>query len=175
MKRCLVVVDMQVDFVTGSLGTKEAPEILKVAKRIIQEPYDEIYVTMDTHDNQYLSSNEGRHLPVFHCVKDSPGWQLEASIAEELNKKSFIKIEKRQFGSFELVEALKKSQPDEVDFIGICTDICVLSNAILVKTALSESTISVYENATSATSPLLKEKSLEVLKINQVEIKEFPL
>ena len=170
MKRCLVVVDMQVDFISGSLGTKEALEILR---HIIQQPYDEIYVTMDTHDEHYLSSHEGQQLPVVHCVKDSPGWQLETSIEKELKKKAFVRIEKGQFGSLDLVEALKKSQPDEVDIIGICTDICVVSNALLVKAALPEIIVRVYENATSATSPLMKQESLDVLKMNQVEIKEF--
>ena len=106
-------------------------------------------------------------------MKDSPGWQLETSIEKELKKKAFVRIEKGQFGSLDLVEALKKSQPDEVDIIGICTDICVVSNALLVKAALPEIIVRVYENATSATSPLMKQESLDVLKMNQVEIKEF--
>lgn len=171
MKQVLVVVDMQVDFVTGSLGTKQAQDIIVDSCRFIQQFEGPIFVTMDTHTPKYLNTNEGRHLPVMHCIKNTVGWQLEKHIQKALEDKNYTIIEKGQFGSFDLVHQVVKERPDKISIIGICTDICVLNNALLLKTALPEIEIEVYADLTSATSVKMKDMSLELMHLNQIEIR----
>lgn len=172
MKEVLVVVDMQVDFVSGSLGTKEAQEMIEDCAQFIKNYPHSILVTMDTHQENYLSSNEGKHLPVVHCVKGSPGWNLDPRIQEALHFKEYEVIEKGQFGSLELVKKLEDLAPEKISLIGICTDICVISNALILKAAFPEIEIEVLASFTSATSPKMKDESLELMKINQITIKE---
>ena len=128
MKKFLVVVDMQKDFVDGALGTKEAEAIVgNVVKKI--EGFDgEIFATYDTHYENYLDTNEGKNLPVVHCVKNTDGWKLDKAVEKALDEKGYTKVEKKTFGSVDLPRLIEKAADGEnftVELIGLCTDICV--------------------------------------------------
>lgn len=142
MKKLLVVVDMQIDFTSGALGTKEAIEILPNVKQKIlhyQQHHDPIVFTKDTHEPDYLKTKEGEHLPIVHCIKGSTGWDFDPSIAPLTT--SSLCFGKPSFGSVELATYIKDNQFDQIELIGLCTDICVLSNALLIKAFVPESTI----------------------------------
>ncbi|MFV0314378.1 MAG: cysteine hydrolase family protein, partial [Anaerotignum sp.] len=134
MKKLLVVVDMQKDFIDGSLGTKEAEGIVdRVVDKISQYPKENIIATRDTHEQNYLETQEGKNLPVLHCVRNTKGWEFDQRIAQALNGATII--DKPAFGSVELAELLyQKWNEDEfeVELVGLCTDICVVSNAIML-------------------------------------------
>ncbi len=170
MKKILVVVDMQNDFIDGSLGTKEAVEIVPAVIAEIGKDYDTVIATMDTHPENYLETNEGKHLPVRHCIKGSDGWQIRAEIQSALEAKNATILEKPTFGSYALVDLLKKENPDQVVFVGLCTDICVVSNALMAKAALYEKDICVVENATAGVTEEKKMASLETMRSCQIEI-----
>lgn len=171
MKNVLVVVDMQKDFIDGSLGTAEAQQIVsEVVKAIDDEQYDTVIATMDTHPENYLETREGKYLPVKHCIKDTPGWQLDPVIAAALAKRHAEVIEKPTFGSLQLMEELQKEKPERIVFAGLCTDICVIANAILVKTALYEADVCLLAEATAGVTPAKKEAAIEVMRSNQIEI-----
>lgn len=146
MKRILVVIDMQKDFVDGSLGSKEAVGIVPAVVAKIGENWDGIVVTMDTHGPDYLSSKEGEKLPVEHCIKGTPGWMLDEDVEKALEGKGAVVVEKPTFGSMDVVKQVEalvgNTLPEdpsgtvaEVTIIGLCTDICVVSNALLLKAA----------------------------------------
>jgi nicotinamidase-related amidase len=171
MKNVLVVVDMQKDFIDGSLGTKEAVSIIPaVLQAIADEKYDTVIATMDTHPQNYLSTREGKYLPVEHCIRGTDGWQMNPEVDQALRKRNAATIEKPTFGSMELMEQLKKEQPETVTLVGLCTDICVIANAMLIKTALYEHDISVIEAATAGVTPEKKEAALEVMRSCQIQI-----
>ena len=131
MKKLLVVVDMQKDFIDGSLGTKEAVAIVQnVAAKIraYQDAGQEVVFTYDTHSENYLDTQEGKKLPVVHCIKGTPGWELDEALQEFEGKK----FEKPTFGSTELGNWAKEQQFSGIELIGLCTDICVISNALLL-------------------------------------------
>ena len=129
MNKILIVVDMQNDFVSGSLGTAEARDIVTKLRAKFDSFDGDVIFTRDTHNEDYLKTNEGKHLPVEHCIKGSWGWE----IIDEL--KPYVKkvIDKPTFGSTELVEYLKTKNYDSFELCGLCTDICVVSNALLIK------------------------------------------
>ena len=133
MKRFLVVVDMQKDFVDGSLGTAEAVAILDNVKKKIEEYKqrgDEIIFTRDTHGEDYMDTNEGKHLPVKHCVKDTEGWQVVPELMEETDENTLF-IDKTHFGFDNWAEYVKEG--DEVVICGTCTSICVSANVSALK------------------------------------------
>lgn len=171
MKKALVVVDMQKDFVDGSLGTKEAVQIVPEVVKAIQDPsYDAIYVTLDTHPEDYLSTFEGKHLPVSHCIRNTEGWQLDKDVAQALQDKKPVIIEKPTFGSMALVQHLTAMHPDEIVLTGLCTDICVISNALLLRAALYETKISVIAKACAGVTPAKHEAALEVMRSCQIDV-----
>ena len=136
-EKLLIVVDMQKDFVDGALGTKEAvaivpPAVEKVKKE--KEKGTSIWFTRDTHGEDYLQTQEGEKLPVPHCIQGTAGWE----IIEELASYAETVIDKPSFGSLELAEYLKQTGYDQVEFVGVVTNVCVLSNAVLAKAALPE-------------------------------------
>ena len=146
MKRFLIVVDMQKDFVDSSLGTIEAQGIASNVCEKIKSFEGEIIVTFDTHFENYLESAEGKKLPVKHCIKGESGWNLEENVKSALENKSYVSVEKPTFGSVKLPEIIKEKAQDEdfaVELIGLCTDICVVSNALLLKANFPEAEISV--------------------------------
>lgn len=168
MRKLLVVIDMQNDFIYGSLGTGEARAVLpnvreKIAK-YRQQGHDVVF-TRDTHDNHYLNTQEGEKLPVVHCIKDTDGWQ----IADGLYSGERV-FDKPTFGSQELATFAQASDYDEIALIGVCTDICVLSNAVLLKTVCPETPIKVYENCCAGVTPDAHKAAIAVLSSIQVEI-----
>ena len=170
-QRVLVVIDMQNDFITGSLGTKEAQAIVEKVCRKIQDFDGEVLFTLDTHGPDYLETQEGRLLPVAHCIKGTPGWELEPRV-RALCKTT--PIEKPTFGSVHLAEYLSgihMTRPiDEIRLVGLCTDICVISNALLLKAFLPEVKISVRKDCCAGVSPESHEAALVSMACCQIEI-----
>lgn len=167
MKKVLIVVDMQKDFVDGALGSKEAVGIISHACEKIRSFDGDIYVTLDTHDSNYLNTCEGKNLPVPHCIKDTPGWRLNSEIEAALKAKAYTVIEKPTFGSQRLAELISEKYDDKelcVEIIGICTDICVISNALTIKAHNPECEITVDSSCCAGVSPEAHEAALTVMK-----------
>ena len=146
MKHFLIVVDMQKDFVDGALGTKEAEAIVDNVVRKIETFDGEIIATMDTHPENYLQTAEGKHLPVVHCVRETDGWKLNDKVQAALENRGYTSIEKPTFGSIELPSLIEEKAAGEdftLELIGLCTDICVVSNALLLKANFYETPVSV--------------------------------
>ncbi len=171
MKDYLIVVDMQNDFIDGSLGTKEAEAIVdRVAEKI--RAFDgEVIFTRDTHGEDYLRTQEGRRLPVAHCVKDSDGWQIRDGLKE---LRPCAIIDKPTFGSTELGVLLSQRDLEEkigsVTLIGLCTDICVISNALLIKAFLPETPIIVDAACCAGVTPESHRNALEAMRMCQIAI-----
>ena len=173
-QRVLVVIDMQNDFITGSLGTKEAQAIVEKVCRKIQGFDGEVLFTLDTHGPDYLETQEGRLLPVAHCIKGTPGWELEPRV-RALCKTT--PIEKPTFGSTGLADVLQAKHIyggglDEVVFVGLCTDICVVSNALLVKARLPEVPLTVDASCCAGVTPEAHQHALAVLRSCLVNVEE---
>lgn len=173
MRKVLVVVDMQNDFIIGSLGTEEAENIVENVVRKINE-YDKgnVYATRDTHTEDYLNTNEGRHLPVIHCVRNTKGWQLDKRIEEALE--NAVVVDKTTFGSVELAEMLKdenNKEAIEIELAGLCTDICVVSNALLFKAYMPEVNISVDSKCCAGVTVDSHNAALETMRMCQIEVK----
>lgn len=169
MKDILVVIDMQNDFITGSLGTKEAQLIVQKTVKKIKNFKGDVFYTQDTHQHSYLNSQEGKFLPVIHCIKNTEGWELAEPIKELVNGNVY---EKNTFGSAALAENLKKMNKKEpirsVTIIGVCTDICVISNALLFKAFLPETGIYVDASCCAGTTPENHMNALNVMKTCQI-------
>lgn len=174
MKHILIVVDMQKDFVDGALGTPEAVAIVPRVARKIQSFEGTVFVTYDTHGEDYLQTNEGRNLPVPHCIKGTPGWQLDAKISAALEGKPYIPVEKPTFGSValpELVERAAGAEPFTLELVGLCTDICVVSNALLLKAHFPEMQLSVDADCCAGVTPESHEAALTTMKMCQITVK----
>lgn len=172
-EKILVVVDMQNDFINGALGTKEAEGIVDnvIAKIKEYEPQN-IYATRDTHFENYLETGEGKKLPVKHCIKDTEGWMIESRVAEAMPEAKVI--DKPTFGSTDLADMLfarNDKSPIEVEIIGVCTDICVVSNALLIKARLPETEIFVDASCCAGVTPQTHEAALETMKMCQINVK----
>ena len=172
MKKILVVVDMQNDFIDGALGTKEAQAIVgRVAEKIRTYPEDCIYATRDTHDEDYLKTSEGRNLPVPHCIRGSEGWQIRKEIRKAMPHA--VIVDKPTFASLELAELLyRESEREEleIELVGLCTDICVVSNALLLKARLPETRISVDPSCCAGVTPESHEAALLTMKMCQISL-----
>ncbi len=174
MKKILVVVDMQKDFVDGALGSKEAVAIVPNVVKKIEEFDGEIFVTYDTHFENYMDTNEGKNLPVPHCIKGTDGWELNKEVMDAFNNKAYTTVEKITFGSVDLPELVGKAAGDEefsVELIGLCTDICVVSNALLLKANFPEMTIMVDAACCAGVTPESHEAALTTMKMCQIEVK----
>ena len=168
-KEVLVVVDMQKDFIDGALGTKEAESIVENVAEKIRSFDGEIIFTRDTHTEKYMETQEGRKLPVPHCIRGSEGWQLDQRL--EFLCTSECKIfDKPTFGSVELAEYLRNQAPEKITLIGLCTDICVISNAIMLKAFLTETEIAVVESCCAGVTPESHKNALEAMKMCQITI-----
>ena len=166
--KVLIVVDMQKDFVDGALGSAEAVAILPAVKALIESFDGEVYFTRDTHFENYMSTEEGKHLPVPHCIKDTEGWQIHPEL-EAL--RTTPAIDKLTFGSKELIELLADKQGIEsITLCGLCTDICVISNALLIKAYYPEIPLFVVANACAGVTPESHQNALDAMKMCQVEI-----
>ena len=167
----LIVVDMQNDFITGALGTAEAEAIVPaVAERIRSFP-GRVLFTRDTHEANYLETQEGRKLPVPHCIRNTDGWQLHPDIAALISRKP---IDKPTFGSTELAKLLEKCHSDHtidsITLVGLCTDICVISNAMILKAALPEVPVSVCAECCAGVTPESHNNALSAMKMCQIGI-----
>lgn len=172
MKKLLIVIDMQNDFIDGSLGTKEALAIVEAVKsKICSYPASNMIATMDTHGEDYMQTQEGKNLPVPHCIKGTDGWQIRTDIAELLNKAKIY--EKPTFGCTALAEDLKKLSENEeleLELVGLCTDICVVSNALLLKAAIPEIKISVDASCCAGVTPERHLAALETMRSCQIDV-----
>ena len=174
MKNFLIVVDMQKDFVDGALGTKEAVEIVPHVVEKIRNFDGEIIVTYDTHFEDYMETSEGRNLPVAHCIKDTEGWMLNKDVASSLEGKDFTAIEKITFGSIDLPDFIEEKTDGEnfsAELVGLCTDICVVSNALVLKANFPEAEISVDSSCCAGVTPETHEAALTTMKMCQIKVK----
>ena len=174
MNRILIVVDMQKDFVDGALGSSEAVEIVDNVVEKIRGFDGPIFVTMDTHDEDYLDTMEGRNLPVKHCIQGTDGWKLNSEVEKALEGKDFIIVEKPTFGSLKLVEMLREyvDCDVEIELVGLCTDICVVSNALLLKASFYETPIYVDAGACAGVSPEAHNAALSTMKSCHINVIE---
>lgn len=173
MKKFLIVVDMQKDFVDGALGTKEAVAIVPKVAEKIKNFEGEILVTYDTHHDNYMESNEGKNLPVPHCIKDTEGWQLDPTVKAALKGKEYSEIQKPTFGSVKLPDVIKykaKGEDFSLELIGLCTDICVVSNALLLKANFPEKEISVDPDCCAGVTPESHNAALLTMKMCQIKM-----
>lgn len=173
MKNILIVVDIQNDFVDGALGTAEAVAIVNNAAKKIKEFNGEIFITYDTHFENYMESAEGEKLPVPHCIKGTYGWEINQDIAESLEGKNFTKVEKYTFGSTELPNLIKKVVKNEdfdITLIGLCTDICVVSNALILKANFPEKEIYVDASCCAGVTPETHNAALSTMKMCQINV-----
>ena len=171
MKKLLIVIDMQNDFIDGSLGTPEAVAIVENVKAKIRSySPDAVIATMDTHGLDYLSTQEGRNLPVEHCIRGTDGWRIRPEIAALLTDAKIY--EKPTFGSVEMAEAVRAmGDVEEIELIGLCTDICVVSNALMLKAYMPEVNIIVDASSCAGVTPAKHEAALETMRSCQIEIK----
>ena len=170
-KELLIVVDMQNDFLTGALGTKEAQEILPAVNEKIRNAERVIY-TLDTHTDDYLSTQEGQNIPVEHCMKGTWGHALADGLVQ---RDDALRIEKPTFGSVELGQKVreleKNGEIDSVELIGVCTDVCVITNALLIKSFCPQLPVSVDAACCAGVTPQAHETALAAMRACQVEIK----
>ena len=171
MKKVLVIVDMQNDFIDGALGTKEAVVIVPYVEEKIRTFDGTVLFTRDTHETWYLDTQEGKKLPVPHCIRDTEGWQIRSEL-DALRKTK--PIDKETFGSTDLAGELVAMNEDEeiegITFVGLCTDICVISNALLVKASLPEVPIIVDAKCCAGVTPESHENALKAMEVCQIEI-----
>ena len=169
--KLLVVVDMQNDFIDGALGTKEAVAIVPAVKKKIQEFDGKVLFTRDTHFENYMETQEGKNLPVPHCIKGTDGWQIRKELDELRTEDA---IDKLTFGSSELgillTQMNEKEKIESITFIGLCADICVISNAMLVKAFLPEVPVTVDSACCAGVTPQSHENALEAMKMCQIKI-----
>ena len=179
MEQILVVVDMQNDFIDGVLGTKEAQDIVDNVCAKIRAFQGEVLVTMDTHESDYLNTQEGVHLPVEHCIKNTDGWQLQEEVQSVLSEKKsegskVVLFEKPTFGSADLANYLARQNTDkpigQITLIGVCTDICVVSNAILLKAVLPEVELIVDAACCAGVTPEKHQAALETMRSCQIRV-----
>ena len=176
--KVLVVVDMQNDFITGSLGTPEAKAIVpKVAQKIRDFDGGLIVFTEDTHfADDYLASQEGRNLPVKHCIAGTKGWEIEDSIkaASDYRKRERacdqVVLRKCTFGAFDMGEMLMEFSPDEIELVGLCTDICVISNAMILKAYFPDVPITVDASCCAGVTPESHNNALRAMQMCQIQI-----
>jgi len=169
MKKLLVIVDMQNDFIRGSLKCERGEEIVEnICALLNKEEGYEIALTQDTHNEDYLNTQEGQYLPIIHCMRDSWGWQIDETILSLLNNKEYRIIEKNTFGTLDLIAVAKAY--DEIHIVGLCTDICVINNVLLLKAGCPETKICIYEPCCDGSTYEKHLAAIEVMKSSQVEV-----
>ncbi len=171
MKQILIVVDMQNDFIDGALGTKEAAAIVPKVEDKIRNFDGEVFFTRDTHETWYLETQEGKNLPVPHCIRGTEGWQIRKEL-DALRKTD--PIDKETFGSTDLAADLLALHEDEeigsITLVGLCTDICVISNALLLKATLPEVPIYVDAACCAGVTPESHENALKAMEACQIKV-----
>ena len=171
MSKYLIVVDMQNDFIDGSLGTAEAQAIVPAVKARIARANVEgwnVIATLDTHEENYLETAEGRKLPVRHCIRDTQGWQISDALKPELTNATML--EKPTFGSVRLPGLIEPADDLEIELLGLCTDICVVSNALLLKASFPEVRIAVNAACCAGVTPEKHRAALETMASCQIDI-----
>lgn len=180
MGKVLVIVDMQNDFITGCLGNEECVKVVPEIVNIVEnEEYNHVFITKDTHNESYLQTEEGKKLPVPHCMNGTDGWKINSDILNAVKNKYDVKdttiVTKGTFGSLTLGELLKaycekSTEQVEIDFVGVCTGICVISNAVITKTYCHEEKICVIERACACVTPESHKNAIEAMKTMQIDI-----
>lgn len=171
MQHLLLVIDMQNDFIDMALGTEEAVKIVPIVEEIIKSHKGKVIFTKDTHLENYMSTKEGARLPVPHCIKGTQGWE----ICDALKPYASEIIEKKTFGSLELIDVLRnednKERVGKITLVGLCTDICVISNAMIAKATLTEAEVEVISSACAGVTPATHQNALEAMKMCQITVK----
>lgn len=182
--KILIVIDMQNDFINGTLGSPEAQAVVPHAVAKIKECAEDqryvIFYTRDTHYEDYMSTSEGRHLPVPHCILGTDGWQINADVMAASEGATFVDVQNKYTFGMQDIAALLESIPDvcdvenyeveSIEMIGVCTDICVVSNALILKAAYPEIPITVYGDCCAGTSVDAHEAALKVMQMCQIEV-----
>ena len=170
----LIVVDMQNDFINGTLGTKEAKSIIESVSKKIEAFEGQVIFTQDTHLEDYLDSEEGKHLPIVHCQKGTKGWRINSKIKKSAKGKATKTILKDTFGAKKLIPLLNKIHSktpiNYFELVGLCTDICVISNALLIKAYFPNIPISVDGSCCAGITPESHQNALEAMKMCQINI-----
>ena len=177
--KVLIVIDMQKDFTTGALGNPETAAVVGNVAEYITKFRNEnkdgkLIATLDTHNEDYMNTQEGKKLPVPHCIKGTDGWQLNDRIREAIYGKDFDVVEKHTFGSTELPKLIRSDAGDDevsIELIGLCTDICVVSNALILKANFCESEVSVDASCCAGVTPETHRAALETMKMCQINVK----
>lgn len=171
MQNILVIVDMQNDFIDGALGTKEAVEIVPKVEKKIRDFSGRVLFTRDTHEENYMDTQEGKKLPVPHCIRNTEGWQIRPELEALCQEPP---VDKVTFGSVELGAILRdadrKEKIESITFAGLCTDICVISNALLAKAYLPETEIIVDASCCAGVTPESHKNALEAMKMCQIRV-----
>ena len=169
-KEILAVIDMQNDFIDGALGTKEAQAIVGKVAEVIKDFDGDVVYTRDTHTDNYLDTQEGRKLPVPHCIKGTKGWEI-CDTLKALQTENTKIIDKPVFGSVELAQYLA-AMPEvtRVTLVGLCTDICVIANAMVIRAFLPETEIRVLADACAGVTPESHKNALDAMKMCQVTV-----
>lgn len=169
MQDILVVVDMQNDFIDGALGTKEAAAIVPKVEQKTRNFSGRVLFTRDTHEENYMDTQEGQKLPVPHCIRNTDGWQIRSELAALCREEP---VDKVTFGSVDLGTLLQRANEEEpvrrITFVGLCTDICVISNALLAKAYLPEAEIVVDASCCAGVTPESHSNALEAMKVCQI-------
>ena len=172
MKQFLIIVDMQKEFVDGALGTAEAQAIVPAVAEKIRTFDGEIIVTYDTHEEDYMETREGRFLPVPHCIQGTEGWRVHPGLAALLE--GCEQVQKTSFAAVRLPEVILREVGDadevEIELIGLCTDICVVSNALVLKSAFPEADISVRRDCCAGVTPEKHEAALTTMASCQIDV-----
>lgn len=182
--KILVVVDMQNDFIDGALGSPEAqaavPHVVAKIKECAEDQRYVIFYTRDTHYEDYMSTSEGRHLPVPHCILGTDGWQVNADVMAASEGATFVDVQNKYTFGMQDIAALLESIPDvcdvenyeveSIEMIGVCTDICVVSNALILKAVYPEIPITVYSDCCAGTSIDAHEAALKVMQMCQIDV-----
>lgn len=176
MQKILVVVDMQNDFIDGALGTKQAQEIVNnVVEKIKSYKGCKVFATRDTHGSDYMETLEGKHLPVPHCIKGTKGWEIRKEVADALLEVNAEIIDKYTFGSNDLAQRLYEAagqEETEIELVGLCTDICVISNGLLIKAKLPKVPVKVDPDCCAGVNKESHEAALLTMKMCQIDFRE---
>lgn len=171
MQNILIVVDMQVDFISGALGTPEAQAIVPAVKEKIRGFEGKVIFTRDTHEPDYLQTREGKYLPVPHCIRGTDGWQVHPEL-QGLREAQIM--DKPTFGSIELLHQMQAEHTENpiesITLIGLCTDICVISNAMLIKAALPEIDVRIDAACCAGVTPQSHQNALDAMRMCQIII-----
>lgn len=172
MKKLLVIVDMQNDFIDGSLGTKEAQAIVPSVVEKIKQWDGDLIATRDTHYEDYLETSEGKNLPVKHCIVETHGHSINKDVFSAMfyNHKFFDMIDKLTFGSTALPELIRGKNYEYIEVVGLCTDICVVSNVLLLKANYPETEIVVDASCCAGVTPETHQAALTTMKMCQIKV-----